>query len=229
MDNYLDLIENNHTNEELIQNIADKKCEDFVRIFSVISLKLPLETEQFRILINNLVNNPTPLREAVSLKLEEINRLNPQLFNYKEGYELILKGITDINPNISRAVCSIIENNTYLKSSLEEKIIEKIENILDSFENYQNSEKNHAKNKKTFSLYWLLEALSVTITQKNNEKILNLVTICLNFASYTIREKSAKILGKMNDCPKNLIKKVKQDENFYVKKQVYDKIDNEID
>jgi len=224
MDNYLNLIEKNYTNDELIRIINDKNSDDFLRIFSVISLTIPLNREQFDVLSENLINNSTPVREVVSQKLEEINEYNPEYFNDKEIEKIILKAIIDINPNVSRAICSIIEKNRYLKNSLEKEIIRRIELLLYEIKDFQNNEKNHAKNKKIFSLYWLLESLSITISQKNNDKILNLVTICLNFANYTIREKGAKILTKIKNCPPELTKKVIEDENFYVKNQVYDKI-----
>ena len=236
MDKYLKLLEKDYSNEELIENLKKEENDDFEKIFSIISLKTPIKENFFKILIQKLVDNPTPLREITALKLEEINKLNPEFFNYKEAQEIISRGIIDINPNISRAICNIIQENEYLKNSLEEKIIEKIEEILkeennfkDKKSEFQNNNKSHAKNKKLFSLYWLLEALSITNTQKNNDKILNLVTITINFSDYTIREKSAKIIKNIKNCPKDLIKKAIEDENFYVKNQVYDKIDNEID
>ena len=86
-------------------------------------------------------------------------------------------------------------------------------------ENKEKSQKNHAKNKLTFNLYWLLEAISVLDVNKieNLEKIL---TKTSSFLDYTIREKTALILSKMKNPPPELLQKLKQDENIYVKNQL---------
>ena len=117
------------------------------------------------------------------------------------------------------------------------KNISRIENLLEEFSAYERefgafcdnkmrNRKNHAKNKKLFNLYWCLEALSETY--KNNvefdEKIIKIANKTVNFLDYTIREKTAKILIKLQEVPCELLQKLKSDENFYVKNLVCDKI-----
>ena len=54
---------------------------------------------------------------------------------------------------------------------------------------------------------------------------LEIVNFAINFYDYTIREKGAKILAKMEKPPSELLQKAKSDQNFYVKNLVYGKID----
>ena len=137
-------------------------------------------------------------------------------------------------------MCNIISENLELKRVLEDKIIEKINFLVDEIKQYEKENKdffdshirntkNHAKNKKLFALYWLLEALSICASEKNRQKILKIITYTINFKDYTIREKTAKILHFIQNPPIDLVNKIKDDVNFYVKNQVYDKIEDEID
>ena len=87
------------------------------------------------------------------------------------------------------------------------------------FENQSKSNKNHAKNKLTFNLYWLLETISILDVNKI-ENLENILTKTSNFIDYTIREKTAKILSKMENKPPELLRKLKNDENIYVKNQL---------
>ena len=76
-----------------------------------------------------------------------------------------------------------------------------------------------------FKLYWCLEALAENFNQSFNQE--NLVKILAENAEcvdYTIREKVAKILVKMQNPPEELYQKMKNDENYYVKLNFYDKI-----
>ena len=235
MDDILKIIDKNLSNEEIFQNLKNETCQDFEKIFSIINLDELNSQEEFDILIENLTDKPTPIREMTSIKLEEFKYTYSSYFLGDFAVEKILKGIIDINPNVSRSICNIIISNENLQNILEEKIIEKIDNLMQEIKKYEEetkdyfdktirNTKNHAKNKKLFSLYWYLEALSCSISQKNNEKILNILTRTVNFLDYTIREKTAKILLALDNCPIDLIEKIRHDENFYVKNQVYDKM-----
>ena len=82
------------------------------------------------------------------------------------------------------------------------------------------------KEKNIFSLYWYLESLSFCLSEKFESKIIDILNYTINFSDYTIREKTAKLLDKIKDPPCELLQKANCDQNFYVKIQVYDKINN---
>jgi len=224
------------SHEEVMQNL-NSDCEDFIKIFSILNLNSLNSTDETELLFKHLTNHPTPIREAVALKLEEI---------YEDKYfsdfikNQFLKAIIDINPNVCRAICGIISKSTFLQSELTNELIKKIKGLLaeikDSdvtlggfYDDAQKIRKNHAKNKKLFSLYWFLECLSICNIQKNNSEALEIINETIKFNDYTIREKTVKILVKLDNFPKELLQIAKNDQNFYVKNQVCDKINFEID
>lgn len=223
-----------YSDNEAIQNLKNDS-EDFIKIFSIINLEKISNLEDYKILFNHLTNHPTPIREAVALKLEEI--YDEKFF---DSYikEQFLKAIIDINPNVCRAICNVISKSDFLKEELLNDLILKINELLAQikasdkdlggfFDDALKVRKNHAKNKKLFSLYWYLEILSICIKRKNNSQVLEIVKETIKFNDYTIREKTAKILVNMTNPPIELLKIAKIDQNFYVKNLVYDKIDFE--
>ncbi len=198
-------------------------------VFEIINTETINSNEEARDFINKLTNHSTPLREAVSIKLVDIIKKYPNYFEDDFSIQKILDAIVDINPNVSRSICTLIDENPKYKSLLEDKIITRIEEILskilsDNKKEHLLNTKSHAKNKKIFALYWLLEALSICQSPLYRQKILNILNITIDFKDYTIREKTAKILAKMDNAPMQLLQKANLDQNFYVKMQVYDKM-----
>ena len=225
-------LEINH--DEIIENLK-QDSEDFIKIFSIINLEDIENIDEMELLFKHLTNQPTPIREAIALKLEEI---------YKDKFfsdfikKQFLKAIIDINPNVCRAICNIISGSEFLKKELLVELIVRINQLLleikendanlgGFYDDAQKIRKNHAKNKKLFSLYWYLETLSICIQGKNNSKALEIIKETIKFNDYTIREKTAKILVNMHDAPIELLKLIQEDQNFYVKNLVYDKINFE--
>ncbi|MBR5305246.1 MAG: hypothetical protein IKU37_10510 [Candidatus Gastranaerophilales bacterium] len=220
--------------DDIIENLK-QDSEDFIKIFSIINLEKFKNLEEVELLFTHLTNQPTPIREAVALKLEEIYKDELYSAFIKEQ---LLKAIIDINPNVCRAICNIIFKSEFLKNNLLDDLIIRINNLLVEikkqdrnlggfYDDAQKIRKNHAKNKKLFSLYWYLEVLSICIKGKNNSQVLEIIKETIKFNDYTIREKTAKILININDSPIELLKIIQNDQNFYVKNLVYDRINFE--
>ena len=204
------------------------ETNDEIKIMPIISLKSIDNENEFNLLIEHLVGKDGRIREAVSFVLSEIEGCGKYLKS-KKSKETVVKSLLDINPNAVRNVISFIEKNKNIKNELAPYIIKETRKTLkelDKFlkkdtkfhENKEKSFKNHAKNKLTFNLYWLLSSISILdLTFENLEDIL---TKCSCFLDYTIREKTALIISKMKDVPNELLQKLKQDENIYVKNQL---------
>jgi len=220
---------NRFSHEEIFENLNNENCEDFIKVFSIIEIKEIQNKNQALIFLNHLINHPNPIREALAYKLNEIFDEYKKYFKNDFSKEIILKAIIDINPNVSRSICSILERNKDYAISLEEKLIININILIKSLnkDEIEKNEKYHAKNKKIFSLYWFLEALSFCISGKNNPQVLEILQNTIKFNDYTIREKTAKIIAKYDYFDKELLKIAKSDQNFYVKNLVYDKINFE--
>ncbi len=225
-----EIFEKDYTYSEIFENLKKDDLDDFTKISSIINIEKIENSEDFKILIYHLTNHPTPIREIVAIKLEEISKHNIEFFVNDDLKEQLLNAVIDINPNVSRAICSILENNEKLVDFIFDDLILKTKNTMNEIKEILNSKepktkKSHAKNKKVFAFYWFLEAISSTKTIKNNAEALEIVNFALDFPDYTIREKGAKILTKIQSPPLKLLQKAKSDQNFYVKNLLCGKID----
>lgn len=203
-------------NQNLINNLKNNNLGDFEKIYSIVELNNFENKQDADLFLFYLTNQANPIREAIAYKFEELT--NYSYFYDENSLNILINSICDINPNVVRSICTGIEKDEKLKNLLEEKIIIKIEEFLKSLDNEDkfNNNKNHAKNKKIFSLYWLLEAFSICVTKKYNSRVLEILKSTIKFKDYTIREKTAKILWKMGSIPNELKEDIKKETNFYV-------------
>lgn len=206
--------------EEIISELSSD--DEIKKQLCIINLKKINDYNDAKSLISNLTNKGGPIREVTSIKINEFIN-NSEFCNYFQSEEIIdifIKAITDVNPTVSR---NTIESLNALKNKayLEQKLFEKIFLILDELKEFKKI-KSHLLNKKTFNLYWCLEALSnIVINTDFNADFENVLSLTSTFNDYTIREKSAKILSKIqygSSVTKNLIEKLKNDENIYVRR-----------
>ncbi len=232
LDNYTNV---EYDNEMIFQDLKNQNLDDFSKIFQIINIRHVNTCDDAKILIDYLTDCSNPLREACAIKLEEIC---PKYFEYfldEFSKNKILKGIIDINPNVSRAICSILSNTKSIADFIEEDLIAQIFELINEIKKYElknndffkgkkRDTKNHAKNKKLFALYWSLEALFYCFSGKYNSQVLEILEYTINFNDYTIREKTAQLLKKIDNPPMEILQKAKDDQNFYVKIQVYDKM-----
>ncbi len=220
---------------EIFEILKNENEDDFSRIFALLKINKITNQEDADIFINLLTNHSNPIREACAIKLDEIFNINKIYFDNDFAKNKIINAISDINPNVCRSICSVFEKNRDFARALADELIKKINLILDDIKIYEKenkdffnnkikNKKNHAKNKKLFSLYWLLEALTYSYREENYSEIVKILKYTITFLDYTIREKTAKILINLPNPPYDLLEIVKSDQNFYVKNQVYDKM-----
>lgn len=202
-----------------------KGIDEELKPFAVLSIEKVNNEEDFELLIKHLTNCDGRIRELTAIKLNELNEIETWL---KPHYLTLTNAICDINPNVARNIADLIEK---LSLNMGECLMERINEILMEIEinskpKKWKTQKNHSLNKKFFNLYWCLEGLCGCLNRENDTKKLTEILNCAsNFDDYTIREKVAKILVKMENPPENLVLKMKEDDNFYVKLHFYDKID----
>ncbi len=219
-----------HYNDEEITAIL-KDDDDFEKPVAIMSLG-GLNKDTALLLIRHLTGCDGRIREASAYKISEF--LNDpeycQWFLNEDCAIIIINGIMDINPNVSRNLIEGIRHCKEMQTLIFPKLIQRIENILKKlkeisaspfFENKLNDRKNHAKNKIVFNLYWALEALYCTeFNDLDDERLINILDFTSGYIDYTIREKSARIISKMKNPPNDLLHKLKNDKNFYVKNQL---------
>lgn len=238
MNNNLDIVLSDEI--KLIQKAYDFCCCDFSheeiinelsldneikKQLCIINLKEVKNQNEANLLLSNLTNKGGPIREVSAYKINELikNEKYTHLFQSREILNTFIKAINDVNPNVSRSIVEIvyfIDDKEFLINELYNRIFSLFEEI-DQIETAQ-GQKSHVTTKKSFNLYWCLEAIiqltPALRTDKNLEKILSLAS---EYNEYPIREKAAKILSCLNQensTIRKLIENLKKDCNMYVRR-----------
>ncbi len=222
----LNLIEKPLSHNELIElletgNIPQKQL-------AALRLDTIKSTEEGDLLLNNLTGQDGKIREAVSLKIEELmnNQALLEYFfhdNIKQRAELFLAAITDINGNICRNIISAIKNlknNTEFCKIFSRMLTDKILKLIENIDNFDYKDKKYKTNKVIFQLYWCLEALNIFYENVDFHILKSILLKTKDIDEYTIREKTAKILST-NFEDKDLQKakvQLKNDTNYYVRR-----------
>jgi len=205
--NYDDLI--NLLNSE---NIKEKH-------FTVLELEEICSRKDAKLLVSNLVGQDRKIREAVAFKINEFFK-NPdcsKFFISEDVFAVLIQGIMDINGNVCRHICTLKseEFSQYLGKNMPSEI----DKILARISELEADEKQYVISKRNFQLYWCLEALCNIIEEVEFETIKDILLQTGEFNDYTIREKTAKILTKLDNSELNELKeKLKNDENYYVRR-----------
>lgn len=215
----LDVYENSYSHEYLIDllkngSIAQKQA-------AVISLKTINNIDDAEIFISNLTGCDGKIREAVSFRLKDLSTKTPELFiGFDEKY---LDAIIDINGNICR---NTIEAIKYFKpyqkftNNFCPKLIQKTLEIIPPIKTFDIQEGKYKINKEVFKLYWYLETISEFVEFIDTKELCKILSDTKDVNDYTIREKTAKILSKLQ--PNEILSKIKnqlsQDQNYYVRR-----------
>jgi hypothetical protein len=206
--------------QELIDLLSsDEIAEKQIAVLQLNEIK---SKKDALILASKLVNQDGKIREAAAFKIDELAQ-NPDYTDFfmdEKIFDIFLLGIMDINGNVCRYVinlCKLKQFQEYLCEKLPESIIK----ILAEIKKLNKNEKQYKISKRNFQLYWCLEALYNIIENIKPEKITEILLITGEFSDYTIREKTAKILTKVNNQDLYELKeKLKNDENYYVRKEL---------
>lgn len=207
---------------ELLQ--SDKIEEKQIAALKLTEIK---SKNDAKILVSNLVGQDGKVREAVAFKINEFIQtpLFCEFFKDESIFDILLQGILDINGNVCRQIVELTVNNDfgqYFRLHLCEKLPEMLSEILEEIKKIDSQSRQYVISKRNFQLYWALEALYNIIDIIELDKIKSILLRAGVFYDYTIREKVAKILAKV-DCNQiseldNLKVQLKNDENYYVRR-----------
>lgn len=221
-DTALELSNKNNDYETIIEQLkSDKIVEKQIAVLQLDELR---SENDAKIFVSNLINQDGKIREVVAFKLNELSK-NPDYFEFlcfDELYPTYLKGITDINGNICRQVVEFtntLSTNNKFREYMYMNLPEQINTIWEEIEKLDLSAMQYVVSKRNFQLYWSLEAL-YNYANDIDASILNPILLKTDeFYDYTIREKTAKILAKLDNPELNNLKeKLKNDENYYVRR-----------
>jgi hypothetical protein len=204
---------------DLINELS--KENDIKKQLCIIEIKQINSQEEANLLVYNLTGKSGPIREVCSFKILDLieNENYNHYFQTKEIIDVITKGITDINPMVSRNMVEVVK---FIKDSdyLINNIISEINNTISEMEDIKQN-RSYELNKKNFNLYWNMEALialsnKITLT----DEVINIINFIAKSNDYTVREKAAKFISFFDNKEifSNLIQTLKNDENIYVNK-----------
>ena len=216
-------MDKNPSYNELLKFLADGDFEQkhFALTF-IDSLKNP---EDIKLFINNLVDNDTKIRELASFRTNDFILENNNLMSFlDENSEIILRTIDDVNPQVCRNSCFLLnlsKNKTYLG----EKILNKLEILTEKTRTIRF--KTHKTSKDIFNLYWNFFAIENLIDQnfEHAPKLKQILELTAIYKDYTIRERTAFLTKKLLSSGfaeiNPIFEQLKNDDNFYVCKALF--------
>ena len=215
----LNIYENEYSHEDLIEflksgSVAQKQA-------AALKLDKINSKKDAQILIANLTGCDGKIREAISFRLKEFIPQNPEFF--LDTQNTMLEAIIDINGNICRNTITAISSlKKYSQFTTEfcGKLIEKTKISITKVKSFGIQDGKYKINKEVFKLYWYLETISEFLEFININILKKIIEETKEIKDYTIREKTAKILSKIND-DEDLLKlkqELKNDQNYYVRR-----------
>ena len=215
----LNIYENDYSHEDLIHFL--KNGTDVEKQAAALKIEKINTQEEADIFISNLTGCDGKIREAISFRLKEFICEHPEFYiNYSDKF---IDAIVDINGNICRNTIYALQ---YLKEysnfchAFCAKLKDKTIPIAKSVEKFDIQEGKYKINKEVFKLYWYLETVCEYSEFFTTEDIREIITAAKDISEYTIREKTAKILSKIDRDEElnKIIEKFKNDSNYYVRR-----------
>ena len=211
----LNIYENDYSHKDLINFIENGSVVE--KQISILKLDKINSKKEADILISNLTGCDGKIREAVSFRLKEFTSENPQY--YIEYRDIFLNAIVDINGNICRNTISALralkpfeEFNKKFCSDLCFLTLILARKVKD----FDIQEGKYKVNKEIFKLYWYLETIYEFAEFIETDILEDILKTSKEVKEYTIREKTAKILSKINKFS-SIREELKNDENYYVR------------
>lgn len=215
----LNIYENNYSHEDLIEflksgSVAQKQA-------AALKLETINNQNEAQIFIQNLTGCDGKIREAISFRLPEFVKKNPEFFT--QYTDILLDAIIDINGNICRNTISslkFLKNDEQFQKDFCIKLCKNTLNLAKKAKTFDIQDGKYKINKEIFKLYWYLETMSEFTEYIDKSSLLDIITETKSIFDYTIREKTAKILSKLEQYKEfsEIRKELKEDKNYYVRR-----------
>ncbi len=181
-------------------------------------------TEQAKILVNNLTGQDGKIREAVALKIYELISSGRDKYFFDQSiYDTFLAAIIDVNSNVCRNIIAslkFLQKNNAFCSYFTQKLIDLTQNLIKIVQKFDFQDGKYKINKEVFKLYWCLETIYEFTDCIPANVLKNIIKQTKDINEYTIREKTAKILTKLHSDPELSVirNELKNDKNYYVRR-----------
>ena len=215
----LNIYENDYSHTDLITLL--KNGSDVEKQIAALKLDKINSQKEADILMDNLTGCDGKIREAVSFRLKEFILDNPQFFT--KYSDIFIEAVIDINGNICRntiyALQYLQEYNEFCHAFCK-KLTKKTIPLAEKVKEFDIQEGKYKINKEIFKLYWYLETIYEFSNFFEKQDLKQIILQTKDIAEYTIREKTAKILSKIEKDVelKQIQQKLKNDSNYYVRR-----------
>lgn len=221
-DKALELCSNDYSYDELIEFLKNGNIPE--KQFAAIEIRELKSLEDSQIFISNLINCDGKIREAVAQKFSEFVNIEDYQKYFAEFPLIFAQSTIDINANISRMVIDgleLMKDYADFGHAYTNQLVTYTDEAFEGLSKIVFRDKKYTINKQLFKLYWCLEGLNSYYSYVESEKLGYILENALIQNEYTVREKVAQILNKSDLKHKfpNLVQKLAQDENYYVKQQ----------
>ena len=215
----VNLFEKNLGHKEILELL--KKGNIVQKQIAALEINSLESYEDALILTDNLTGQDGKIREAVSLKINELK--NSPYLHQTKVYDKFADAIIDINGNICRNIIGTLDT---LKSDNEfcqyfsQKLFSMTNELIEKVKDFDFQDGKYKVNKEVFKLYWCLEAIYHMAEKLDLQTLKKILSQTKNINEYTIREKTAKILSK-NFADSDMLKmrsELKSDKNYYVRR-----------
>ncbi len=222
-DKALELCSNSYFYDDLIEFLKNGNIPE--KQFAALEISELKNQEDAGIFLSNLINCDGKIREAVAQKFSEFIQYSKYQEYFSKCPLILAKSTIDINANISRMV---IDGLVYLKDfsefgqSYAGQLLEYIKEAFDGLDKIIYKDKKYTINKQMFKLYWCLEGLNCYSQYVSKDVLKEILEKSIVLSEYTVREKAAQLIIKYSndDDFAELVKKIREDENYYVRKYV---------
>ena len=208
------LLSENFTDEEIINILING--DDIDRQAALLHLDRITSQAQAEILLSLLTGQHGPVREICSARINDFmhDEAMRKYFCGEKTLKILLDALNDIIPTVVRNILEVTkflpEKKVFCKA-LTDRIL-----ALKDCQEEMEVLSNHEISKRTFKLYWYLEALAeLTDEIDDKEKLEQIMEFVYQDENYTIREKAAKILSRIDGFEKYKTV-LSQDKNPYV-------------
>lgn len=180
-------------------------------------------SDEAKILLNNLTGCDGKIRESVALKINQLLHSNKEYISYftKNSDKVFADASIDINANICRLVIDsvdILRANPVFFDKYKQRILNFIEETFAELDKFMFRDKKYVINKQLFKLYWCLESLKLFALELEEDNLYMLLLRASQEKEYTIREKVAQIVLKQKSIKFDSLKlDLASDENYYVR------------
>ena len=214
-----EMSEKDFSHKELIEMLESGNIPE--RQIAALRLDDILNDSEADILVDNLTGCDGKIREAVALR---INRFIFEDIKYAKMFsqaEIFADASIDINANICRLVIdsvSVLKQNEGFTGVYLNRILTFINEAFQELDSFIFRDKKYVINKQLFKLYWCLEALKLFAKDVDKALLFSILEKSSKEREYTVREKAAEIIAKVDDSMFDELKKTLQnDENYYVR------------